>query len=100
MNEQIKTILIDDELRGLKVLEHFCKVYTPELQVVAACTDPFDALTKIQELKPSLVILDIQMPMMNAFELLNQSSFKSFEIIFATAYDHYALTAFKYSATD
>jgi two-component system, LytTR family, response regulator len=100
MNENVKTILIDDEPRGLKVLEHFCKVYAPELEVVAACTDPFDALARIQDLKPNLVIMDIQMPLMDAFELLNQLKYKEFEIIFATAYDHYALAAFKYSATD
>lgn len=100
MTDNIKTILIDDEPRGLKVLEYFCKEYAPQLNVVAACTDPVDAIEKIQFLKPKLVILDIQMPLMNAFELLNQLTYNDFEIIFATAYDHFALTAFKYSATD
>ena len=100
MTGSIKTILIDDEPRGLKVLEHFCSIYAPGLEVVSTCTDPFDALAKIDTTKPNLVIMDIQMPLMNAFELLNQLKYKEFEIIFATAYDHYALTAFKYSATD
>jgi two-component system, LytTR family, response regulator len=100
MENKIKTILIDDELPGLSILEHYCSEYTPELHIIGAYNDPFEALEKIQKLKPELVIMDIQMPNMNAFELLSKSIYKAFDIIFTTAYDEYAITAFKYSATD
>jgi two-component system, LytTR family, response regulator len=100
MNDKLKTILIDDELPGLKILEHFCKEYYSELDVIGACQSPKEAINLIENLHPDLVIMDIQMPQMNAFELLNELKYKRFEIIFTTAHEKYAIQAFKYSATD
>jgi two-component system, LytTR family, response regulator len=96
----IKTILVDDEARGLnslkKMLEHNC----PQVKIVAECADASSALEKIKSLVPQLVFLDISMPGKNGFDLLNELDDINFEIIFVTAHNDYTLQAFRYSAID
>ena len=96
----IKTILVDDEPRGLKVLELLTSSYADRVVVVATCTDPHDAILRINQLAPELLIMDIQMPTMTAFDILSAIQIKQIEIIFVTAYNNYALRAFQYSAVD
>ncbi len=96
----IKAILIDDEPRGLKILELLMQAYSGEVSVVASCTDPEDAILQINRLMPDLLIMDIQMPNLTAFDVLSTIKARHIEVIFATAHNTYALRAFQYSAVD
>jgi two-component system, LytTR family, response regulator len=95
----IKAVLVDDEVRGLRILEHMIAKFK-NIEVVAACTDAEEAIAKIDMLQPQLVLLDINMPNYNGFEVLEMCSYKKFKSIFVTAYNEYAIKAFKYSAVD
>jgi len=96
----IKTIIIDDELHSCDALKMLLAKWCPQAEVVAACHSGEEGIRKINELKPQLVFLDIEMPHMNGFQMLEQLPTIDFEIIFTTSYDQYAITAFKFSALD
>ncbi|HEY4290014.1 MAG TPA: response regulator [Puia sp.] len=96
----IKTILVDDELRGLSSLKKLVELNCPQLQVIAECRDAPQAVQAIRTLRPLLVFLDISMPGKNGFDLLNELRDIHFEIIFVTAHNQYSLQAFRYSAVD
>ena len=96
----IKTILVDDEARGLSSLKKLVQLNCPDLQVIAECRDAPDAAEAILMLRPQLVFLDISMPGKNGFDLLNELKEIHFEIIFVTAHNQYSLQAFRYSAVD
>lgn len=96
----IRTILVDDETRGLNALNSMLQAYCPELEIAAACLDMADAKEKIQLLNPQLVFLDISLRGRTSFDLLAELEHYNFEIIFVTAHNQYALRAFQYSATD
>ncbi|HTI92820.1 MAG TPA: response regulator [Puia sp.] len=96
----IKTILVDDELRGLSSLKKLVELNCPELQVIAECRNAPQAAQAILMLKPQLVFLDISMPGKNGFDLLNELRDIHFEVIFVTAHNQYSLQAFRYSAVD
>jgi len=96
----IRTILVDDETRGLNALNSMLQAYCPELEVAAACLDIAEAKEKIQLLNPQLVFLDISLRGRTSFDLLAELEHYNFEIIFVTAHNQYALRAFQYSATD
>ena len=96
----IKVVLVDDEPRSLNVLKLLTSAYSDQVQVVAAYTDPKQAIEKINSLKPDLVLMDIQMPKLNAFDVLAALDNPQVEVIFATAYNAYAIRAFQYSAVD
>lgn len=96
----LKAILIDDEPDNVKLLGLQLKIYCPQVEVLAACTQSRDGLAQIKELQPDLVFLDIEMPVMNGFELLEAIGQISFQIIFVTAYDQFAVKAFRFSALD
>src|SRR5580692_3119726 len=96
----IRTILVDDELRGLSALKKLLELNCPEVKVVHECRDVTSAIENILELEPELVFLDIAMPERNGFDLLNELSPVRFEIIFVTAHNEYTIQAFKYSAVD
>jgi two-component system, LytTR family, response regulator len=98
--ENITAILIDDELACTETLAIELKMYCPQVQVLASCNSAQEGLSKIVAMKPDLVFLDIEMPWMNGFELLQQLNQINFEVIFITAYDQFALRAFKFSAVD
>ena len=96
----INVVLVDDEPRSLKVLQLLASAYADQIRVVAACTDPQLAIQKINELSPDLIIMDIQMPKLTAFDVLAALHNPKVEVIFATAYNAYAMRAFQYSAVD
>lgn len=97
----IKTILIDDEAAALNVLSKKIEVYCEGIKVVAQCQSSKDGLLAIQAYKPDLVFLDIEMPWMNGFEMLECLGDQiDFNIVFVTAYDQYAIQAFKVKALD
>ncbi|MEO8862380.1 MAG: LytTR family DNA-binding domain-containing protein [Ginsengibacter sp.] len=96
----IKTILIDDEMHCLKTLEILLKEYCANVQVLQKCSDPATGLKAIEMYKPDLVFLDIEMPQMNGFEMLDRLPQVNFALIFTTGYDQYAIKAFHFSALD
>jgi len=96
----ITTIIVDDEKNSCEALQILINDCCPELHLVAICYSAEEALQKINSLHPQLVFLDIEMPNMNGFQLLEQLSRIDFELIFTTSYDQYAIKAIKFSALD
>ena len=96
----IRTVLVDDEPRGLNTLKKLLQEYCPEIKIIAECEDAEMAKEKIELLEPQLVFLDISLPRKNSFDLLAELDTINFEIIFVTAHNEYTLQAFHYSAVD
>jgi len=96
----LKAIIVDDEINGVKYLQHLITKNCPDVEVVAGETNPEEALLLIEKLRPDVVFLDIEMPTLSGFELLEQLKHLSFQVIFTTAYDSYAIKAFKYNTID
>lgn len=95
----LNTILIDDEILAIERMKRLLKPHTDQIKIVAECTNPEDAIEKIDEMKPDLIFLDIQMPGSNGFEVLEKIAHQPL-IIFVTAYDQYALQAFETNSID
>lgn len=98
MSEKLRTIIVEDEELARNLLKSFLKT-NDHIELIAECENGFEGVKMINELKPDLVFLDIQMPKITGFELLELLEHKP-HIIFATAYDQYALKAFEYNAAD
>lgn len=96
----IKAVIIDDEDNCIEVLQYELKRHHPEIDIVASFNDSSRALSTIEKLDVDVVFLDIEMPKYNAFQFLDALGKIDFQIIFTTAYDHYALKAFRYYAVD
>lgn len=96
----LNAILIDDEPSSLNSLKQKIVQHCPEVNIISVWDDPQKGANAIEELHPDLVFLDIEMPIINGFTLLQQLTYKNFELIFVTAYDHYAIKAIRYSALD
>ena len=94
----ITAIIIDDELLARALVKEYLLDH-PGIEVVAECSDGFEGIKSIQALQPDLVFLDIQMPKLNGFEMLELLDHQPM-IIFTTAFDEYALKAFEADATD
>ena len=96
----IRAILIDDELHCLETMNILLNDFCPDVTVVDRCTSGEEALKSIESLKPDLIFLDIEMPSMNGFELLEHFDKIPFSLIFITAYNQYAIRAIRFSALD
>ncbi|WP_317898131.1 LytR/AlgR family response regulator transcription factor [Aurantibacillus circumpalustris] len=96
----LHAVLIDDEYNGLRSLELLIKKFVPEIKVVAQTTDPAEGVELINNYRPDIVFLDINMPSLNGFEVLEKLEHKNFNLIFTTAHQEYAVAAIKKSATD
>jgi len=96
----LKVLLIDDEQRATDALRLMIIKTIPEIGEVMVCNDSRQAAEKIHSFQPGLVFLDIQMPHLNGFEVLEKIPNKNFKIIFTTAYNEYAIQAIRYSAFD
>lgn len=96
----LHALIIDDEENGIVTLDLMIKKYVPEIKVVAKTTSPEEGVELINQLRPDIVFLDINMPGMNGFQLLEKVSFQRFHLIFTTAYEEYALKAIKKNALD
>ena len=95
---KIRTIIIEDEEAARSLLKNFLTTFG-DLQLEGEFSDGFSGLKAINELKPDLVFLDIQMPKLTGFEVLELAEHKAV-IIFTTAFDQYAIKAFEANATD
>jgi two-component system LytT family response regulator len=96
----VKALIIDDEESTVNVLQLLIKKNVPEIDEVFTAIGAHEGLQMIQQCNPDLLFLDIEMPYMSGFELLENFPSYSFQVIFVTAYDHYAIKAIKYSALD
>ncbi len=96
--QKIRAVIVDDEELARQVLRELIAVH-PEVELVAECANGFEAVKVIGEHKPDLLFLDIQMPKLNGFEVLELTG-TEMAIIFTTAYDEYALKAFEVHAID
>jgi two-component system LytT family response regulator len=94
----IRCVLIDDESNSLEMMEWLLKTYCPQVLVEAMCNAAAKGIEAINKYKPDVVFLDIEMPHMNGFDMLEQFDKLSFDVVFCTAYDQFAIKAFKYSA--
>ncbi len=96
----LKAIIIDDEPYCCESLATLLERFCPDVNISAICNSGDQALSAIQKIKPHLVFLDIEMPYMNGFELLEKIPAIDFELVFTTSYDQYAIKAFRFSALD
>lgn len=96
----IKAIIVDDELNCCETLATLLERYCPQVKVADVCYSGQAALSAIIEIKPDIVFLDIEMPQMNGFELLEKLQTINFKLIFTTGYDQYAIKAIRFSALD
>ena len=96
----LKVLLIDDEERATDALRIIIEKTIPEITQVMVCNDSRKAAEIIHSYQPGLIFLDIQMPHLNGFQVLDKMSNKNFKIIFTTAYNEYAIQAIRFSAFD
>ena len=96
----IKSIIIDDEQHCLDTLSLLLKEYCPDVQLLEECRSAQKGLEAISKHQPELVFLDIEMPSMNGFEMLEKFTEIPFSLIFTTSYDQYAIRAIRFSALD
>ncbi len=94
----IKTILIDDEPLARSIVREYLQSFK-EIEIVAECNDGFDGIKAIQQHQPELIFLDIQMPKINGFEMLEIAEPLP-DVIFTTAFDEFAMKAFEANAID
>jgi len=97
---KLKTVIIDDESKARETIIDMLALYCPELEVIGEAHDVLSGIQLIKSKKPELVFLDIKMPDGTGFDLLNRIDNKDFSLIFLTAFDEYAVKAFKFSAID
>src|SRR5919206_3381201 len=94
----LRVVIIDDEALARDLLRELLAGHA-DVDIVAECANGFEAVKAVAELKPDLLLLDIQMPRLDGFEVLELVG-REVDVIFATAYDKYALRAFEVHAVD
>src|SRR6201988_1593904 len=94
----MNVIIIDDEPLARSIVKEYLQSYN-EMKIVAECSDGFDGLKAIQQYEPDLIFLDIQMPKINGFEMLELVENPP-AVIFTPAFDEYAIKAFEHHAVD
>ena len=95
-----KILIIDDEAAASNMLKLLIEKHIAGEKQVHICNDPVKAVETITGFQPHLIMLDIEMPHFNGFDLLNQLGSWDFDVIFTTAYDQYAIKAIRFSALD
>jgi two-component system LytT family response regulator len=96
----MKCIIIDDEKHCIKTLSNLMESNFSEIKIVATCFESTKAYDLILDYSPDFIFLDIEMPLLNGFDLLSKFDHLDFDVIFTTAYDSYAIKAIKFSALD
>jgi two-component system LytT family response regulator len=98
--EKMNCIIIDDEIHCIKTLSSLLLTSFPEVNILATCHESIKAFDLILHNKPDFIFLDIEMPLLNGFDLLSKFEKLFFDVVFTTAYDSYAIKAIKFSAMD
>lgn len=96
----IKTLLVDDEQKARNILQHYISNFIPEISETKQASSVDEALTLLTNWQPDIVFLDVEMPHKNGFDFLIASKNPSFDVIFTTAYNQYAIQAIRFSALD
>ena len=96
----LSAIIIDDEVKGRIALKKKLQDYCPEVAVTGEAADGMQGIALIAQLQPQIVFLDIEMPRMDGFAMLQQLPEKKFHLVFTTAYDQYAIRAIRFAAFD
>jgi len=96
----LRAIIIDDESIGINILKVLIEKHTQGIKIVATATEPERGIIAVDDYKPEVVFLDISMPKMSGFELLEKVSHKNFKLVFTTAHQEYAIKAIKSGAYD
>lgn len=97
---QITAIVIDDEKNSREALIKKLQMNCPDVQLLSECCNGQEGIDAINTLKPQVVFLDIEMPQMNGFAMLQRLNKKDFHLVFTTAYNQYAIDAIRFSAFD
>jgi two-component system, LytTR family, response regulator len=100
MKRKLITAIIDDEPDAVDFISSIATEYCPDLDVCGKANNVKEGINLINEIKPDLVFLDVEMPNGTGFELLKHFPEKNFDVIFITAFNHYAIQAIKFSAVD
>lgn len=100
METSVKILIVDDEPAAGNILKVLIEKYITASKEIMYCSSPAEALALLPVYKPSLVMLDIEMPHLNGFDFLNMAANFEFDVIFTTAYDKYAIKAIRFSALD
>jgi len=98
--DTLRAILIDDEMISLQNLKQKLVEFCPDIEVAAIAQKPEEAIVMIRQHNPDVIFLDIEMPRMSGFRMLDELNDLHFEIIFTTAYNHYAVDAIRAKAFD
>lgn len=96
--DKIKAVIIDDEPLAREIVKAYLKAF-PQIEITSECSNGFEGIKAINEFKPDIIFLDVQMPKINGFEMLELLD-ELPVVIFTTAYDQYALKAFETNAAD
>ncbi len=100
MANRITTLIVDDEKRSRNTIALMLTDYCPNIEILGLAKSAAEGIDMIKELKPQLVLLDVEMPYGSGFDILREIEVINFEVIFITGFDHYALQAIKFNALD
>jgi two-component system, LytTR family, response regulator len=100
MSRKLKAVIVDDEQDAVDFINSIIGEYCPSLEVVGKANNVIQGVAVIKEKRPDLVFLDVEMPNGTGFDLLTQFPEKDFDVVFITAFNHYAIKAIKFSAVD
>lgn len=100
MNTPVNAVIIDDELHSVETLKWKLEHYCPDINILATFTDPVEGLDFLKKNILQLLFLDIEMPLLNGFDILEELGIVHFDVIFTTAYDDFGIKAVKFSALD
>ena len=98
--KQMKVAIVDDEPIAVEVIKELVKVLSPDLNVVGTATNGIDAVKLIKELKPDLVFMDVNMPLMNGAEVVEKLNLQDFQLIFTTGFESETMKKIKHHAVD
>jgi len=96
----MKALLVDDEPDGIRTLKKMLELHCPDVEIGGTCSSVAAAIHLLEEVKPDVVFLDIQMPGKSGLDMLTELAERSFEVIFVTAHNQYLLQALQFSAVD
>jgi two-component system LytT family response regulator len=100
MTKKLRSLIVDDEANAVDFINSIVEEYCPDLEIVGKAYNVDEGIAKVEETKPDLIFLDVEMPNGTGFDLLDHFPDKKFDVIFITAFNHYAIKAIKFSAVD